>query len=346
MFELVVTLCLAGGDICRDVLLPGYESAEINTCDRRLAAVAPDLDPFAAYDLRAGPRCVPVGRVLAFDQAAPGVFVHRGLIEEPDATNGGDVANIAFVVGADSVAVIDSGSARWIGEAVWRAIRARTDLPVSHVILTHMHPDHVMGAAVFAEAGASVVGHAGLGRALADRRGNYLESLQALIGPQQFIGTDTVDIDLPVADAVGIDLGDRQIAMRAWPMAHTGTDLTAHDPVSGLMFTGDLVFDEHTPALDGSVVGWQAVLAELADAPVDRVMPGHGGPVLDWPAGAAPVLRYLGVLAEDTRAAIAEGKRLSDAVQTVAQSEAPHWKLFKAYNARNATVAFTELEWE
>jgi hypothetical protein len=29
-----------------------------------------------------------------------------------------------------------------------------------------------------------------------------------------------------------------------------------------------------------------------------------------------------------------------------AASEKSHWELFDAYNARNATVAYSELEWE
>ena len=272
--------------------------------------------------------------------------MHRGEIEEPAVENGGDVANIGFVIGETSVAVIDTGSARWIGESVWRAIRARTDLPVSHVILTHVHPDHVLGASVLAGAGAEVVGHAGLERALADRRENYLESFRQLIGPAQFLGTQTVRVDLPVADKTEIDLGGRSIALVAWPRAHTGTDLTVQDTRSGVLFAGDLVFDAHTPALDGSVVGWQDVLAELSEWSASKLVPGHGGPVLDWPDGAEPLQRYLEVLAEDTRAAIAAGVRLADAVTTIARSEAAKWALFEAYNARNATVAYTELEWE
>lgn len=346
MFEAVVTLCLMGGDACRDVLLPGYEAVDVTACEMHLSDVPPKLGTFAAFDQRMAPHCVPAGPALDFVEVAPGVFVHRGLIEEPNVGNGGDVANVAFVIGSDSVAVIDSGSARWMGESVWRAIRARTDLPVSHLILTHMHPDHVLGAEFFAAAGTKVVGHAGLERALADRRENYLQSLQTLIGDARFIGTDTVRTDIAVSDRSEIDLGGRKIALQAWPVAHTGTDLTALDRTSGLLFTGDLVFDDHVPALDGSVIGWQAVLAQMEEAGVTQVVPGHGGPILDWPEGAEPMLRYLDVLATDTRAAIAAGTRLGDAVQTIAQSEAPHWTLFDAYNARNATVAFTELEWE
>jgi len=71
-----------------------------------------------------------------------------------------------------------------------------------------------------------------------------------------------------------------------------------------------------------------------------------GGPALDWPEGVDAMKRYLSVLERDTRAAIDRGERLAKAVEHIAQEEADDWELFQAYNPRNATVAFTELEWE
>ena len=209
-----------------------------------------------------------------------------------------------------------------------------------------MHPDHVLGAGLFSQAGAQVVGHAGLDRALADRQRNYAESLARLIGADRFLGSGAVATDRQLDATATLDLGDRMLTLRAWPRAHTGTDLTVYDPQSGVLFAGDLVFDRHIPALDGSLRGWQAVLREMRDLPVVLLVPGHGGPVLDWADGAAPMQRYLDVLADDTRDALDAGMRLGDAVETIAASEAAHWQLFEAFNARNATVAFTELEWE
>ncbi|WP_425102322.1 quinoprotein relay system zinc metallohydrolase 2 [Tropicibacter sp. S64] len=334
MFEALLTLCLdASAGPCRDLLLPGFEAPTQAECEALSSGIE-------------GARCLPVGVTLDLEELAPGVFVHVGQIDEPDAQNGGDVANIGFVVGTRSVAVMDCGSAAWIGEGLWRAIRARTDLPVSHVIVTHMHPDHALGCTPFIAAGAEVVGHERLPRALADRRENYRESLSRLIGPGRFLGSDTPKVARTVATETPVDLGDRTLTLRPWPNAHTGTDLTVQDEATGLMFTGDLLFDTHTPALDGSLRGWQAVLSDLTALPATGVIPGHGGPLLPWPDGAAPLRRYLVVLAEDTRRAIDAGERLGDAVQHIAASEAPHWALFEAYNPRNATVAFTELEWE
>ncbi|MEX0367223.1 MAG: quinoprotein relay system zinc metallohydrolase 2 [Ruegeria sp.] len=345
MFEAVIAVCLtvAGGP-CRDQLLPGYEAATEALCLAALAARPPVVN--AGLEADGAPFCQPVGEVLDFEEVAEGVFVHMGLIEEPNRANRGDVSNIGFVVGGQGVAVIDTGTAPWMGEGVWRAIRARTDKPVSHVILTHMHPDHVLGASALVRGGAMVVGHAALPRALADRRDNYLESLERLIGAQVMLGAGAVPVDVTVEDKAEVDLGGRVLELRAWPVAHTGADLTVLDQETGTLFAGDLVFHRHLPALDGRLLGWQAVLREMSGLEIARVVPGHGGPVLDWPAGGADQQRYLDVLEADTRAAIDAGQRLGEAVEGIAQSEAPLWELFEAYNPRNATVAFTELEWE
>ncbi|SFR00111.1 quinoprotein relay system zinc metallohydrolase 2 [Poseidonocella sedimentorum] len=345
MFETLLTLCLAGApEVCREALIPGPVHAAESVCvaalDEARAPSAPGLVP------RGPPFCAEGAPGLAVRQIAPGVYVHRGEIAEPDAANRGDVANLGFVVGARSIAVIDSGTTAAVGEDLWRALREVSDLPVSHLILTHIHPDHALGAAVFADAGAEILGHARHDRAMADRVENYLQSLRNTLGPGALIGTRAVGLSRAIDGADEIDLGGRVLALRAWPPSHTGTDLTVLDRQTGTLFAGDLVFDGHTPALDGSLRGWLAVMEELMAEGFARVVPGHGGPVLDWPDGGTAQFRYLERLAGDTRAAIAEGQRIGEAVETIGQSEARHWALFDAYNTRNATVAFTELEWE
>ena len=347
MFEAVIALCI--GTIeprCRDQLLPGYEAENIAACQDALTARPPDPTFFAGDGRMGEPRCVPLGAPLAVAEIAPGIWVHMGAIAEPNADNGGDTSNLGFVIGDDSVAVIDTGGARWIGEGLWRAIRARTQKPVTHAILTHPHPDHVFGAGPFAEIDARIVGHPKLSRALLDRRANYLESYSTLLDPEAFLGTNTVEVTQTVDRSIDIDLGDRVLQLNSWQTAHTTADVTVYDKETATLFAGDLVFHRHIPALDGQLTGWQEVLSELSDMRVDRVVPGHGAPVVGAAQGFSPVGRYLDVLAADTRAAIDRGERLGDAVNHIARSEANHWDLFEAYNARNATVAFTELEWE
>ncbi|OYX42647.1 MAG: MBL fold metallo-hydrolase [Rhodobacterales bacterium 32-67-9] len=343
MFEALVTLCLdaAANAACREALLPGYAAAPLADCSAALTARPPDMAGAAPAD------CVPRRAArLAFTEIAPGVFAHRGAVAEPGPDNLGDVSNIAFVIGAAAVAVIDTGGSRAIGEEVYLAIRERSDLPIAAVILTHMHPDHVFGATTLAEAGAAVIGRAGLSRALADRADAYSENFAALIGPAGFLGSAIPALTREVTDEEVIDLGGRSLRLRAWPTAHTASDLTVNDSATGVLFTGDLVFADHAPALDGSLRGWQAVLATMQAEPATLIVPGHGGPALPWPEGGAALAQYLDTLATDTRAALDAGVPLSAASRTIGRAEAPNWLLFDLYNARNATVAYTELEWE
>lgn len=347
MFEVIIGLCLLSDPtICRDVLVPGYEAETLVECEHMLAGRdSARVEWFADFS-KGEARCALAGPVASFREAAPGVFVHRGIVSDAASDNSGDVANVGFVVGETAVAVIDSGGSRKVAETIYRAVRQQTPLPIRYLILTHMHPDHVLGASVFAQAGAEVVGHVDLSRALADREETYLTNFGRLIGAADFLGTRIVMPDMVVDQADQLDLGNRMLELQAWPNAHTGTDLTVGDLGTGILFTGDLMFDEHAPALDGSVLGWRDVLVQMQAMPYQQIVPGHGGPVLDWPQSAAILLGYLDVLIDDTRAAIARGDTLGQAVETIAQSQAGKWSLFELFNPRNATVAFTELEWE
>jgi quinoprotein relay system zinc metallohydrolase 2 len=345
MFEAFVTLCaLDAAGVCREVLLPGHSATDRAACEATLEQAAA---PLARLGTAGAPYCAPrPGSLLAFEEIADGVFVHRGEIAEPDRQNLGDTSNIGFVVGEDAVAVIDAGASRAIGEQVYLAIRAVSETPIRHLVLTHMHPDHVLGTEPLREAGARVIAHERLPAALADRAETYLERFSTLIGPQGFLGTSTPVIDAVAEGRTTLDLGGRRLEITPRATAHTTNDLTIQDSASGLMFAGDLVVSDHVPTLDGSLSGWISVLEAMQAEPAAGVVPGHGGPRLDWPEGAAPILAYLGTLAEDTRAAIAAGESLSEAVAHVGENATGGWALLGLYHPRNATQAYTELEWE
>ncbi len=348
MFEILITACLIKDPaVCRDVLLPGHEAESKVECTQNLQSA---VENFAknhpeTYHISAK-SCSKSGKTLPFEGIAPGVFVHQGMISDAARDNRGDISNIGFVIGDNSIAVIDAAGSRLVAEEVYRAIRKHSALPISHVILTHMHPDHVLGASVFAEAGAKIVGSPNLRQALADRRQSYETAFGRLIGAADFIGSHIVMPDMVVDGEMTLDLGGRQLELRTWPQSHTNTDLTVLDRKADILFTGDLMFHRHAPALDGSLSGWQKVLDTMAGMKVTRIVPGHGGPVLPWPSSVKPMSQYLHVLETDTRSEIKKGTRLAEAVKVIAQSEAPNWQLFDLFNPRNATVAYSELEWE
>jgi alkyl sulfatase BDS1-like metallo-beta-lactamase superfamily hydrolase len=61
------------------------------------------------------------------------------------------IANSILLVGTDGVIVVDTMETNESGHEVWNEMKKLTSLPLSAIIYTHFHPDHIYGAAAFAE---------------------------------------------------------------------------------------------------------------------------------------------------------------------------------------------------
>jgi quinoprotein relay system zinc metallohydrolase 2 len=282
---------------------------------------------------------------LPVQEIAPGIFVHLGLTALMTGENEGAIANVGFIIGADAVAVIDSGGSVSEGQRLLASVRSHTSKPVRYVINTHGHPDHVFGNAAFVSEGTTFVGHRNLPRALAARGHFYIDSFRRIMGKELIDEVRIIPPTLLVDDTQELELGGRALSLRAWPTAHSDSDLTIFDGQTGTLFAGDLVFLTHVPVLDGSLGGWLTAIDQLGRIAAQRVVPGHG-PVSDWPAALSDERRYLDKLGADVRALVRSGKPINAAAATAAGSERSRWELFDDYNARNATAAFSEIEWE
>jgi quinoprotein relay system zinc metallohydrolase 2 len=289
----------------------------------------------------------PAAAALPFREVAEGVFVRFGLHEEVTAANCGAIANVGFIVGEASVAVVDSGTTHQQGLALRQAVAAVTDKPISHLVATHVHFDHCFGHSAFADLPLRSIGHRNLPRALAER-GPFYSRLLSGICPD-FAGTVVVAPNETVDDVLDVDLGNRPLRLKAWPTAHTNTDLTVFDHKTATLWAGDLVFDQRLPTLDGSILGWLKVLDELLPQEVQRVIPGHGA-VSDGRAAVAAQRRYLEALRDGVRQALAEDLDIPATLQRLGEADSPHWprqwKVTENVHGRNIVSAYTELEWE
>ena len=86
---------------------------------------------------------------LNVTKIADGIYVHYGKHENIYEGNVGDIANLGFIIGDESIAVIDTGGSLVVGEAFRLAIKKISQKPIKFVINTHVHQDHIFGNIAF-----------------------------------------------------------------------------------------------------------------------------------------------------------------------------------------------------
>ncbi|TNE49072.1 MAG: MBL fold metallo-hydrolase [Deltaproteobacteria bacterium] len=86
------------------------------------------------------------------------------------------LANSIMLEGEDSVAIVDTLGSVEAAEVALKAFRQKTDKPVSAIVYTHNHTDHIFGAGVFAEGGnPNVYAHASTS--------GYIDKIASVIRP-------------------------------------------------------------------------------------------------------------------------------------------------------------------
>ncbi|MFW5431771.1 MAG: quinoprotein relay system zinc metallohydrolase 2 [Methylophilaceae bacterium] len=275
-----------------------------------------------------------------------GIYVHHGEHLDIDTGYQGDICNLSVVVGSKGVAVIDTSGSFKVGKQLRAAIGEVTKLPILYVINTHVHPDHIFGNAAFVADQPQFVGHAKLGNAMQLREEGYAKLNEKYLGAEDTKGSDIVVPTLEVKDTLELGLGDRVLKVTAHSVAHTDTDVTVIDVKTQTLFTGDLLFIERTPVLEGDLKGLIATLDTLKTYEVKQVVPGHGPHTKDWVQAIDNAQRYLNVLLTDIRAAIENDVGLEEAMATAAAGEKDKWVLFDVANRRNVNILYPALEWE
>ena len=89
-------------------------------------------------------------------RVAPDTYMVQGVAALGSSANRNFISNAAFVVTRDSVVVIDALGSPVLAKELLEEIARITPKPVSHVVVTHYHPDHVYGLQGFKEAGATI----------------------------------------------------------------------------------------------------------------------------------------------------------------------------------------------
>ena len=109
--------------------------------------------------------------VMRTVQVSPSAWYVEGLSALGSAANQNFISNAAFVVTPNGVVVIDALGSPALAERLLAEIRKVTPQPVTHVIVTHYHADHIYGLQAFEAAGARILAH--------EAAREYLQSDQA-----------------------------------------------------------------------------------------------------------------------------------------------------------------------
>ena len=292
---------------------------------------------------------------LEITKVADGVYVHIGKHENfYEKDDIGDIANLGFIIGDESIAVIDTGGSYQIGEALKLAIKKISNKPIKYVINTHGHQDHIFGNTAFVSEGATIYGHYNLKKFLKERGSQYVRQITeagnkvkgtSIIFPHKIIAETSKDETKKISNEITLDLGNRKLLLVSHPTSHTYSDATVYDIKTKTYFVGDLVQDERLPTMDGLTKEWIKLLDKIEEVDFKIMIPGHGKIQTDKSA-LKKTRTYLQVLYDDVIDALKKDIPAEQVIEIAAQSEKDKWLLFDRVNPGNVVRTFMRYEWE
>jgi glyoxylase-like metal-dependent hydrolase (beta-lactamase superfamily II) len=209
----------------------------------------------------------PAEKIIEVDKVKDNLYVLKG--------GGG---NTAVFITAQGVVVVDTKNPGW-GQPILDKIKTLTDKPVTTIINTHTHGDHVSGNVEF-PATVDVI--------VQENTKKYMERMDPVYtaqpSPQQeSIFKQNGGRGLPkrtFKDTWTMGSGDDQIDLRYFGPAHTGGDAYVIFKQHRVMHAGDTFPTRDLPIMDknngGSGLSYSATLAKAAAAEgVDTIINGH-----------------------------------------------------------------------
>lgn len=279
------------------------------------------------------------------------IYANAAVVDEH---NRGFTGNAGFVVTPAGVVVIDSLGTPKLGRRLIATIRSVTQTPITHLVLTHNHPDHAFGAPAFRALGNVVVlCHEGALR--------YLDSETfdaSLTYRRQLLGADMDGFESVKPDRLiggerftrySLNVGGRRFDIYNVGQHHSYGDLLVHQVDANIVWISDLAFNNRvTYMADGHskqiLEGEDWLLRNFPDARL--MVPGHGSAQSKPFPMVKETYSYVSKLRDQMRRAVEQGIGLN---QAVSQARFPEWESVRLYqqNQRpNAHFVYLEMEQE
>ena len=207
-------------------------------------------------------------KAVTFSEIGPGLYAF---------TAEGD-PNSGVIVGDDAVMVVEAQATPRLARQVIDRVRGVTDLPITHLALTHYHAVRVLGASAY---GAPTIVMSEDARAMVVERGQEDWDSEFARFPRLFQGHEEIPgLTWPSTTFKGrmsVYLGRRRVDLMQLGRAHTAGDMVVHVPDANVMFTGDIV--EWRSACycgDGHFHDWPGTLERIRAWDLDAIAPGRG----------------------------------------------------------------------
>lgn len=276
----------------------------------------------------------------------------------PDSVNEGHTSNGGFVVTDEGVVVYDALGTPALGYRMLQRIREVTDKPITHVVISHYHADHIYGLQAFDEHAGSpkVIAHdLALGYIGGDRASQGEAAQQRLVQRREVLfpwvdeNTYLVAPDTTFEKEYTFEQGDLTFVVRHMGPAHAPGDSIMLVKEPGVLFSGDVIYKGRIPFLDSpdtDVERWLEGLAYLDKmTPTPRfIIPGHGEASDDVHEAISFTQDYLQHVRKNMSRAAENFVPFDEAYRDTDWSEYEDMPAFDASNRGNAYRIYLEME--
>ncbi|MDP1656310.1 MAG: MBL fold metallo-hydrolase [Hylemonella sp.] len=285
---------------------------------------------------------------LVAQQVAPSAWYVEGVSALGSPANQNFISNAAFVVTPAGVVVIDALGSPALATRLVAEIRKLTPKPITHVIVTHYHADHIYGLQAFKALGAHIIAHRAAKAYLnSDTARLRLEVSRQELAPWVNDDTRLVEADEWIDAEKSLTVGGVQFQIKPVGPSHTPEDLAVYLPSEKVLFAGDLVFRSRIPYVgQADSRHWIVALERLLAFDASVIVPGHGPLSHEARKDMQLTRDYLVYLRESMGKAAQNLEPFEEAYQNTDWSQFEHLPLFRVANRMNAYNTYLLLEQE
>ena len=272
----------------------------------------------------------------------PRVYAILAPVELPSKSNHGYMANSAIIIGDQGVILIDTGFSDAIGQMLKKTIAGITDKPVTHVINTHDHGDHILGNTAFKN--ATIISSVKCQATMEKSGYEWIGLLEGLTG-EKFPNTKPVVSTQTYAENTQTPVTLQGVEMQIWvPQgSHTANDLMVYLVKDQVLITGDILVKTMMPSFrDAYVNNWIGTLQQITALPITTIIPGHGG--LMTVAEAKQLQQDMQALYDGIEAGYKQGLMDSEIRKTLDLSAWKKRKFFAELMGGNINRTYLEVE--